>query len=613
MKLFDRYIGKIVSEPDLPNQIDFGRYYIIDDNGSFSDITKSNFSTNKAIRQELLSDQSLQDVLIDILKDTEKAGNNKFYVIPLIRRIGHKLGLNEFEKLLYKKVFHLEEIFRVPHYLLEREIEKVHVSRAKRIPSKSYQYLASHTEDWVHKSIVSFKPSRILNEELELNYNIYENQLTIAFLERCLRYLNSRLNEIQDLKSFLSEYEKLLKNRKDEKGWHKKIYRNLSLIGAVYEDEHFHGERIDGSRILTTTEETLSQINKRLLLLRKSNLFVLVNKRAIKSISLRNTNVMVNHKHYRYIKTLWIALDKVKPEKSESEKSEFEQNVIKGLRAYGKSLITYTLVNNLEYELNGNYTEFEAEHLQLNKIRFKENNKGIFELNIGEKHINIVVSGNLPEYDEELCEKLKSQQTFVFYYDKQKSIENPRFIQINPFDPDSVERVGALLRKYMLLGYWVNTQKEYKFKQLLKEYIKHIPTQFMEFDLTNYTYRFHSYPKTKLSLDKIRCLIENDSIYKSKGRPDKDNILNCVSALLIEIESNATKLKNDYLNCFNCGAKLPSYYMNKINYINCPTCSCVIDSSNIDKLILKIDDPKCSTIVSDELGMDYININKDEL
>ena len=244
MKLYDRYIDRFVSETDLPNQIDFGRYYISGDGVQTKEITYSNFRTNKAISQELLLEEnkSVQDIFVDIAIDTEKAGESNFTVIPLIRRIKNKLGLNEFEKLLYEKVFHLEEIFRVPHYLLEREIEKVHVSRAKRIPSKSYQYLASHTEDWIHKSIVSFKPSRILNEELELNFDIYENQLTVAFLERCLVYLNSRLKEIQDIKSFLAEYEKLLKNRNDQKGWYKKINRNLSLIGAVYEDDHFHGK-----------------------------------------------------------------------------------------------------------------------------------------------------------------------------------------------------------------------------------------------------------------------------------------------------------------------------------------------------------------------------------
>ena len=105
MRLYDRYIDKIVLEKDLPSQIDFGRYCIMDKDGGFKDITCSNFQTNKAISQELLltKNKSIQEIFIDISIDIDKAGNDNFNVIPLIRRIKNKLGLNDFEKQLYKK------------------------------------------------------------------------------------------------------------------------------------------------------------------------------------------------------------------------------------------------------------------------------------------------------------------------------------------------------------------------------------------------------------------------------------------------------------------------------------------------------------------------------
>ena len=248
------------------------------------------------------------------------------------------------------------------------------------------------------------------------------------------------MKEIQNIKSFLSEYEKLLKNRNDQKGWYKKINRNLSLIGAVYEDDHFHGKSKDGS-ILTETEETLNQIGKRLLMLRKSDLFDLVNKRTTYSISIRNTNVLVNHKHYRYVKSLWIELDKVKPEKSEFEKLKFEQDVFNGLRAYGKSIITYTLKNNLEFELNGDYNNFSGQHLLLSKVAFKESDRGAFQLEIGNYKIQIVLVGNLPAVDDKLLLLMKTRYTFLFYYDEQAQINNSRFINLNPLDPDSLSLI----------------------------------------------------------------------------------------------------------------------------------------------------------------------------
>lgn len=612
MNLYDRYIDKIVLEKDLPNQIDFGRYCIVDENGKCKDVTYLNLQTNKAISQDILleKNKNLQDIFIDIGIDVAKSGSNNFNVIPLIRRIKNKLGLNEFEKLLYEKLFHLEEIFRLPHYLLEREIEKVNVSRAKRIPSKSYQYLASHTEDWIHKSIVSFKPSRILNEELELNLDIYENQLTVAFLERCLVYLNSRMKEIQDIKSFLTEYEKLLKNRNDQEGWYKKINRNLSLIGAVYEDDHFHGRSNDES-ILSETEETLNQISKRLFMLRKSDLFDLVNKRSTHSISIRNTNVLVNHKHYRYVKSLWVELDKVKPEKSESEKLKFEQDVFNGLRAYGKSLITYTLKSNLEFELNGDYNNLSGKHSILGKVSFKESDRGVFQLEIGNYKIQIVLVGNKPVLDDKLSLLLKSRNTFLFYYDEQAEKNNSRLINLNPLDPDSIERLGALMRKFLLMTYLDNIFTEYEFKHLLKEYIKYIPTPFIEFK--KYSYKFHSIPKMKLSLEEVKTGVENDTVFKSKGRPDQENILKAIFDLVEEIELNAIRLKDDYLYCFNCGYKLHSFHIEKLNYLKCTSCQCLIDSSNIEKIILKIDDSRCFNLTDDEFGMDGFTLIKSEL
>lgn len=611
MDLYDRIINKNVSEKDLPNRIDFGRF-CSDESGQ--DITYLNLVTKKAISQELLleKNKSLQDILIDIGIDVKKSENDNFKVFPLIRRIRNKEELNEFEKLLFEKLFHLEEIFRVPQYLLEREIEKVNVSRAKRIPSKSYQYLASHTEDWIHKSIVSFKPSRILNEELDLNFDIYENQLAVAFINRCLVYLDSRTKEIQDIKTFTTDYEKLLQFRNDKKGWYKKITRNLSLIGKAYEDDNYISENINVST-LTKTEEDLNQISKRLSSLRQSPLFELVNKRLLHSLSLRNTNVLVNHKHYRYLKSLWIELDKVKPEQSATQKAKIEQDVIKGLRDYAKSLITYSLTENLEYEITGNYEKYSGEHLFLDDIAFTETEKGVLVLEIGSYKIKIIVIGNVPEYDREFYSSLIKSKTFIFYYNEEQLIENSQFLHINLLDADSVERVGAFIRKYLLMNYFDNIKQEYTFEQSLRDYIKYIPATFLDFNLNNFTYNFHSYPKTKLSFEEVKYRIESDQVFTTKTRPAKELILTSITSLIDDIELNAGILKSEHLNCFICGHKMSSYNVDKLDYLKCSVCFCLIDSSNAEQIILKIDDAKNLGITAAEFGMDNITFSMIEV
>jgi hypothetical protein len=249
--------------------------------------------------------------------------------------------------------------------------------------------------------------------------------------------------------------------------------------------------------------------------------------------------------------------------------------------------------------------------LILSKVAFKETDRGIFQLEIGNYKIQIVLVGNLPTMDDKLLVLLKNPNTFIFYYDEQTEMKNSRCIPLNPLDPDSIERSAALIRKYLLMAYLDNVFKRYEFKQLLKEYIKYIPTQFIEFK--NFSYKFHSFPIAKLSLEEIKKCIVNDSIFKSKRGSDQDNILKAISDLLYEIELNAIRLRDDYLNCFNCGEKLHSFHIEKLNYLKCPSCQCLIDNSNIEKIILKIDDVKYNTLSNDEFGMDGLIFNKAEL
>lgn len=610
MMLFDRYTGKIVSEKEIPNQIDFGRYCFAN-NGK--DITYSNFPTNKAIKQDLLLDKnkSIQDIFIDIAVDVEKSKPNEFSVVPLIRRIKNKLNLNKFERLLLDKLFHLEEIFRVPHYLLHREIEKVHVSKAKRIPSKSYQYLASHTEDWVHKSIVSFKPSRILHEELELNFDIYENQLCVTLVQRCLVYLNSRLKEIQDIKSFLNEYEKLLINRNDQNSWYKKTERNLRLIGAVYDDENYRGSSQDGAT-LSETENFLNQIQKRLQLIQKSDIFDLVNKRAMQSIALKNTNVLVNHKHYRYVKTLWIELDKVRPEKSDSEKLKHEQDIINGLRQYVKSIIAYTLKDALAFELKGTYQKFLGEHLFYATVEITEN-KNVFKIGIGRFEKRIIVIANEPENTREQIEILRKNNTCLLYYSENPFNETLQSISINPLDPDSIERAGAFIKKFLLSSYNENLKRSYKFPQLLRDYVKYIPHSQVSFNTSDYTFSFHSNPKSELKEDDIKKQIETDTLFAKKSRPDKDNIIKELSNLISGINQRAEELNNKYLHCFSCGTVFQSYNIEELNYMKCQSCNALYDNSSDKEIILKVDDARYNSLANKEFGMDYISFNTEEL
>jgi hypothetical protein len=616
MKLFDRYIGKEISETELPEYIDFGRFYI-SENGIATDITYSNYPTHKVIHQELLleKNKSLQDILKDILIDVENTNENSFDVIPLIRQIKNKLRLNYFENLLYENLFHIEEIFRQPHYLLEREIEKVHVSRAKRIPTKSYQYLASHTEDWLHKSIVNFKPSRILHEELNLNFDIYENQFTVSFIEKCLIYLNARIKEVQDIKIFLSDYEKLLKNRNDSYGWWKKIERNLQIIGSVYNDDNYHIETEDG-KMLYKTEDVLNQIYRRLLLLRKTELFDIVNKKV--SLIFRDTNVFVNHKHYRYIKNLWIEFVKIKPEKTDKEKFEEEQNVIKGLRAYAISLICYCIRKRdkgeyLGYDIFGTYDSFKATHQHFPEITVT-NEKGVLTIRIGQETLKIIVIGNEPMISETIHRSLNKSNTYILFLSEEDTMDSNRTICINPLDPDSCERIGLLFKKHIVRHYIGCIKKEYKYPQIMRDYIDALSNDYLLFDKKQYTYTFSKISQDEIEEESVlEKLNQNIGFERIKSRTDKDKIIEKTKELICQINSDSRQLKEKYLYCPSCSERLTFYKRESINYFKCSSCHYLIDSSNSNTVILKNPDERYSKLNDCDWGMDYLNFKIGEI
>ncbi len=615
MILFDRYTDKEITEKELPDQIDFGRYFFKEKNSELVELTYSVFSTNKFIKQEILLDKnrSLQDVFIDIGIDIKNSPQNKFEVVPLIKRIKNKLGLNEFESMLNENIFHLEEIFRQPHYLLEREIEKVHVSRAKRIPSKSYQHLASHTEDWAHKSIVNFKPIRILNEELNLNFDIYENELTIIFLERCLIYLNSRLKEIQDIESFLDEYKKILQNKSADYGWYKKNQRNFHLIGAVYEDDHNLGKSSD-NLTLSKTEEVLNQINKRLLVLRNSDLFLKVNKKASKSILLRNTNVLINHKHYRFVKALWIELNKVNPEKNDKETVQYEQDIFKGIRSFAISLLVYCLKEYLNYQLEGNYNSFTGRHEYFPSVSFALNTNQIGHFKVGTQNLKIVFIGNEPLEIEILSNTPMSQKTCILFFSEEAKKTKDRVININPLDPDSCERIGSFLRKYIIKNYLEKINKEYKYAQLLRDYVHLFPQTNILFDKDKYSYKFISYPTNNIIISDIEKNLVQDETFKSiKSRDHKERVQKELIGLANEINTGFEKLKSEFLHCVACSAPLNFFVSRKFDHIVCGQCHMLLNNLNQEKVIFKNAEHRYQSLNPPNWGMDFLNFNVKEL
>lgn len=605
MQFIDRYTQRKVSEKDLPSQIDLGRYYAAE---TKLDLTNRvfNVGVDRMIRQDILDSQnkSLQELLCYFYAQVSHSKDDCFDIPPLIQSVSNKLFLNNFETMLEKELFHLEEIFRQPHYLLQRTIEKVNVSRAKRIPAKSYQNLASHTEDWLHKSIVDFKPRRILNEELDLFYDVYENQITVALIQRCISYINSRIKEVRDLKDFLVEYEKLLQDRDFSRGWYKKTERNLELIGDVYEDENFRKTKNRGT-VLDETQLSLQKMLKRLRVLQATELYGEVNNRVVQSLisdgDVTPTNVIANHKHYRYVRSLWRELNTVDAEKSDEQKGRYEQDVLRGVRSYSQSLIAYIVKQVLGYEITGNYAKWDAIHDYYCPISLHASEDGLIHLTIGGKEIIFVAIANDTLVSDG---DIKGDNLFVLSLGMSK--RSNRIISVSPYDADSTERVGRVIKEYILRNYLLELKSPHKYPQLLRDYVIHFDEEpMLEFG-EEFTFRFKGIPRYDIREDGVVSKLENDKRFKDRTRPDRDNIRATMRGFINDVNEMAEATMKKIV-CMDCFTPVSRPSASQLDYLTCD-CGFVLDSTN-NHVVYSNKDAQYNRLVKEDWGMDYIEFD----
>ena len=617
MIIYDRIsaIKKEITISSLPDHIELGRYVIVDRNGKSKDLTDKlvDLGTDKQILQDLLSprNDSTQQLFNQFYSDITGNTGESFEVIPLIQEVTRKVALNSFEEKLKSELFHLEDIIRQPHFLLTRYVEKVNISRAKRVSNKSYQYLASHTEDWLQKSVVSFKPSRILNEELYEYYDIYENQIFASFLTRALRYLSARLNQLDHITDLLDDREVLFENRNDEKGWYKKINRNLTLIGKVFSrgTEDDSGELAHSNkRIAEETREVLQGLQRRIMVLMSSDLLKMVNRITVQNLmtepTVKATNVTTNHKHYRYLRELWIELNHYQKEETETEKLIYEQVVIQGVRDYAKAAIRYSVERCLNYDIEGNYNHWIAVKENSSEIVFDEQQDKTFILSIGNHKVRIVVIAS------DISEELKSvmPDTIVLYYpgkDSHESDNKLNLIPINPYQVDSVERIGKLI-KTRLIGNLVETiNKPHRYPSKLLPYLDLIAQDYLEFDRNTFEYTFVKFPEN-LSFDSISRQMDSNKEYNNTRYLERQELKEIMKALIDSINSDGESIKS-LLKCPDCSTPYSPYKNLSLNYLQCD-CEFVLNISK-DKITFRNVNEKYKDLSEDDWGMDYITIN----
>lgn len=462
--IYDRINNNYLDEAALSGHVNLGRYFIT---GTNEELCGDNLPSG--------CDCSIDDAFLgDTYSTTHKILRRLTHEVngtikclenipsPIIRDVCNEIKLTAFEEHLYENIGHIKAAFENPYTKLNRVEEKVNVSKAKRITPRSYQYLGAHTEDWQQYSIVSFRPKQILTEELSLDYDTYENRLLVAFVQRSLAYLRGRMKSVEDAKEFIVEYRNSLqtyqKSLSGDSYWYAKPERNLQLFGREYHDQNYKPDESDNdeSRSDLTYRKLHRMMNECVILLSK-NLVQEVDQRPLVSITYHDTNVLVGHPHYKYLKSLWAELNSEIQEFSVNRIYLEHQEILKGLSAYANAIVKYVVTKYFHYDIKqqtGN--DWMARYKEDSYPVFPEirvcENSGILELSIGRYNARVVaIVGELKGNEiPEDCIILKYN---VRRYQEIMSNKPENIINVNLKDVNSVERMAMYMRSVLITLY----------------------------------------------------------------------------------------------------------------------------------------------------------------
>lgn len=480
MIVFDRILGKSIPVDNIQSPIVLGRYifqsdqpsillndcqvkthdFLVPSKNNEGDI-KIRLDKNKLLFNEndLLDENNsslIKNSLFDVSEELEITDDilDLKEINTLLRNFDARLEISEFELLLQNKLRHVEEVCRQPSYYLKREITKLNVARAKRIPVKAINYLAAHTEDWSRRRIRSVEPRKILTEIVDYDLEIYENKITASFIDKLLIYFSHRMvNEIEVIDKFISDIELIIESRKrinsNEKiYWYKKLERDYKKLGKA-------AASVEKSRTkIEDIKKFISSIQMRLFVLLKSDIYRANSKNTnLKSQNLKRTNLFDNHQHYRFVKILWDNFFK-KDLLTNSEKSAENQRVITSFTHYSWVLIfrSFFEIGFKEAEkISDNSCVLTNKSMPYVTVKLEKNDQQIIKVIINDEQ-EVITIIPMPS-TKDISKSLPKPENNKYYFSLFGSKKRNDVIKISPTEINSEEQISNIFLKYIFKFY----------------------------------------------------------------------------------------------------------------------------------------------------------------
>lgn len=407
-------------------------------------------------------------------------------VTPLIPQISKRIQIQPLEEFVEKHLGALEGVCQKPRGHLYREIERVPVARARRIPAYAETYLAAHTEDWERPTLSSVRPKRVLALVQDDQWDIYENRVAARLVDHLRTYFERRLHDLRRIAEMLE----FVNNPYDDIAmtmyWRRRE-RVLEILGnaASADEEHLRARE---------TLDRLTKLHRRIAALLDSFLYSEIPRSATVPATLRQTNIFYSDQRYRRVAHLWKEWAKQKQSRDETsaEVQDKQQRIGQGF-AYFCWLLVCRAFEQLKYKpavlenvlspsstctFDGAYGPIDVEWLDDGTADIR----GGQSLRIVPVFASLASSMDDDDLQRQIVEMERAasnhEPTLVLYpsaaHDnvssilletrkrlwglghEQRSVEARRlgFLPVSPWDIGSVERVARAFR-WAILGSWL--------------------------------------------------------------------------------------------------------------------------------------------------------------
>ena len=374
--------------------------------------------------------------------------------------------------------------------------------------------------------------------------------------------------------------------------WMDKIDRRNRLVGRA--------QKTDKSKDSGETNRVLAALKAELVQMEHAPFLDDLPKRVSDNFTYHDTNVLNSHKHYKYLKILWLELKKLKESSEEKDPIIMQQDIMDNLRTYVETLFVYSL-RQMHYMIKRNNNGIIAEHTSLPTIKVESDNYGVIYISTNNTQIRIISLGGI--YEEEESKKLPNNTICFCFKDYQQTKDNVKGIYyINPIDTDSIECSGQVIRRLILNEYSLLVNTKHSFLQVLRDYVDLSVFEGIKFDMTTFEYTFSSKLPEWFNNKLILNSLKNNPRYLRKSNREQERLRDNMSNLVNDINESILLIRKS-LVCPYC---MKPYRIQSLHYLVCD-CGFVCDlSDNEPRFFHCQKDGSYSNITSKGWGMDII-------